>query len=259
MTTSAQPSTSVAAEDAEDVGPAVLSKFSQPGPSIWLAGDPEDLKDWLPLGAAGVVTNTVVLNDMVKKYGQVTEVVQRYLDITDKQVVVEIDGHSTDELLDTGEVFTKMSDQVVLKIPCTVHGLGAFRELSKADVETMCTTVFTLSQAAVVANAGATHILPFCEPYRDVGGDPTKLVRECRTMFEEWAQRPYITAALVRSVDTAYRALRDRADGIIIFWPIFEEMMQNKLTDEWNHTFLDNWNEMYDAGLMEGVPVVRDH
>ena len=196
---------------------------------------------------------------MVKKYGQVTDVVKRYLDITDKQVVVEIDGHSTQELLDTGEVFTRMSDQIVLKIPCTVHGLGAFRALSDAGVETMCTTVFTLGQAAAVAQAGATHILTFCEPYRDVGGDPTSLVRECRAMFEPWSQRPYITAALVRSVDTAYRALRDGADGIIIFWPIFEEMMQNKLTDEWNQTFLDNWNEMYDAGLMEGVPVVRVH
>ena len=35
--------------------------------------------------------------------------------------------------------------------------------------------------------------------------------------------------------------------------------MQSPLTDQWNQTFLDNWNEMYDAGLMQGVPVVRGH
>ena len=256
MTTITQISTNGAVENA---GAAVRSMFEGRGPDIWLAGDPEDLKDLLPLGPRGIVTNTVVLNDMVKKYGQITEVVQRYLDITDKQVVVEIDGHSTQELLDVGEVFTKMSDQVVLKIPTTMHGLGAFRALSAAGVDTFCTTVFTLTQAAAVAQAGATHILPFCEPYRDVGGDVTKLVRECRAMFDGWAQRPYITAALVRSVDTAYRALRDGADGIIVFWPTYQEMMQSMLTDQWNQTFLDNWNEMHDAGLMEGLPVVRSH
>ncbi|MEX0763254.1 MAG: transaldolase family protein [Dehalococcoidia bacterium] len=242
---------------AESPGSAAKARLEGRGPAIWLAGDPEDLKDWLPLGAAGIVTNTVVLNDMVKKYGQVTEVTKRYLDITDLPVVIEIDGHSTQELLDVGEVFTRMSDQVILKIPCTVHGLGAFRELSKAGVETFCTTTFTLAQAAAVAQAGATHVLPFCEPYRDVSGDPTKLIRECRTMFDGWAQRPFITAALVRTVDTAHAALRDGADGIIVFWPVFRDMMKNKLTDEWNQTFLDNWNQMYDAGLMNGVPVQR--
>jgi transaldolase len=244
---------------AEAGGPAARARREGRGPAIWLAGDPEDLKNWLPMGAAGIVTNTVVLNDMVKKYGQVTEVTKRYLDITDLPVVIEIDGHSTQELLEVGEVFTRMSDRIILKIPCTVHGLGAFRELEKAGVETFCTTVFTLAQAAAVAQAGVTHILPFCEPYRDVGGDPTKLVRECREMFDGWANRPLITAALVRSTDTAYRALKDGADGIIVFWPVFRDMMQNHLTDEWNKTFLDNWNQMHSAGLLKGVPVKAGH
>ncbi|MCH8235140.1 MAG: hypothetical protein IIC29_03335, partial [Chloroflexi bacterium] len=145
---------------------------------------------------------------------------QRYLDITDKPVIVEIDGHTTEELVAVGEVFTRMSDQVILKIPCTPHALGAFRALKAQGVETYCTTVFSLSQAAAVAQAGATHVLPFCEPFSDVGGDPTKLVRDCREMFDGWVERPFITAALVRSVETADAALRDGVDGIIVFWPI---------------------------------------
>lgn len=241
------------------VMPANTRRKLERGPAIWLAGDPEDLKEWLPRGAAGIVTNTVVLNDMVKKYGQLTEVVQRYLDITDKPVAIEIDGHSTQELLDVGEVFVKMAPgQIILKIPTTEYALDAFAELKKQGVETYCTTVFTLAQAAAVAQAGVTHVLPFCEPYRDVGGDPTKLIRECRAMFDGWEDRPYLTAALVRSVATAEACLRDGADGIIIFWPIFRDMLQSKLTTEWNTTFLDQWNQMYDAGLLEGLPVVRN-
>ena len=42
------------------------------GPAIWLAGDPEDLKQWMLSGIAGIVTNTVVLNEMTKKFGQIT-------------------------------------------------------------------------------------------------------------------------------------------------------------------------------------------
>jgi transaldolase len=235
-------------------GTAKNARMSGSGPAIWLAGDPEDLPEWLDRGAAGIVTNTVVLNDMVKKYGQITEVTRRYLDITDKPVVIEIDGHSTQELLDVGEVFTKMSDQIVLKIPSTTHALGAFAELKKLGIPTFCTTVFSLPQAAAVAQAGVTHVLPFCEPFKDVGADPTKLIRDCQAMFEGWADRPFITAALVRSVETAEAALSDGADGIIVFWPVFRDMMQNHLTDEWNKTFLGEWNSMNEAGLLNDLP-----
>ena len=236
-------------------GTAENARMTGSGPAIWLAGDPEDLKVWMDRGAAGIVTNTVVLNQMVQKYGQITEVTKRYLDITDKPVVIEIDGHSTEELLSVGEVFTKMSDQIILKIPATTYALGAFSELKKAGIPTFCTTIFTLPQAAAVAEAGVTHILPFCEPYKEVGGDPTKLIRDCREMLDGWADRPFITAALVRSVETAEAALRDGADGIIIFWPILKDMMQSHLTDEWNKTFLDEWNSMDDAGLLDDLPV----
>ncbi len=236
-------------------GTAENARMTGAGPAIWLAGDPEDLSEWLDRGAAGIVTNTIVLNDMVKKYGQITEVTKRYLDITDKPVVIEIDGHSTQELLDVGEVFTKMSDQIILKIPASTHALGAFAELKKAGIPTFCTTVFSLPQAAAVAAAGVTHVLPFCEPFKDVGGDPGKLIEDCREMFDEWADRPFITAALVRSTETAEIALKAGADGIIVFWPVFRDMMQSHLTDEWNATFLGEWNSMNDAGLLNDLPV----
>lgn len=241
------------------VGAAQTDRRTGAGPAVWLTGDPEDLKVWMDRGVAGIVINTVVLNQMVQKYGQITDVVQRYLDITDKPVVVEIDGHTTDELLAVGEVFTRMSEQVILKIPCTPHALGAFAALQEQGVKTYCTTVFSLAQAAAVARAGVTHILSFLEPVKDMGGDPTQLVRECVQMFAGWDQRPYITAALVRSVESAHAALRDGADGIIVFWPIFEEMMKHPLTDQWNQTFLDEWIAMRHAGLTEGVPITLEY
>jgi transaldolase len=240
-------------------GPVTNARQREPGPAIWLAGDPADLKTWLPRGGYGIVTNTVVLNEMVQKYGPLTEVIKRYLDITDKPVVVEVDGQTTAELLDVAHMFTKMSDQIIIKVPCAVHGLEVFGALAREGVETFCTTTFSLPQAATVAQAGATHILPFCEPVKQVGGDPTKLVRECVAMFSGWQQRPHVTAALIRSADVAHLALRDGADGIIIFWSVLEEMMQHPLTDEWNQTFADQWMQMHAAGYLEDIPVKPAH
>lgn len=233
------------------------SHSEERGPAIWLAGDPADLTEWMDRGAYGIVTNTVVQNQLVQKYGTLKDLIQRYLDMTEKPVVVEIDGQSTEELLEVGHAFTTMSKQIIIKIPCTSFGLGAFSAFAKEGVETFCTTVFSLPQAAAVAQAGATHVLPFCEPVKQLNDDPARLVRECRQMFDGWAQKPYVTAALVRSVDVAYSTLLAGADGIIIFWTTFKEMMDHPLTDQWNKTFLNEWEKMYVDGKLDGIPVVH--
>ena len=51
------------------------------GPTIWLAGSPDELREWMPLGIAGIVTNTVVLNQYAKQYGTVIELIKAYLDL----------------------------------------------------------------------------------------------------------------------------------------------------------------------------------
>ena len=50
-------------------------------------------------------------------------------------------------------------------------------------------------------------------------------------------------------------ALRDGADEVVIFWPVFRDMLQHSLTDTWNETFANEWKAIYDAGLMEGCPL----
>ncbi len=238
-------------------GPVSRTRRQGRGPTIWLAGDPDDLKPWMPLGIAGIVTNTVVLNQYAEAHGGVVNLIKTYLDITDKPVVMEIDGHTVEELLAVGKVFTDLSDRVILKIPCTVIGLRAFAELRQQGVETFCTTVFSLTQAAAVAQAGVDHILPFCEPVKEAGGDPTKLIRECVAMFDGWQQRPFIMAALVRTVETAYAAFRDGADELVTMWTVYRDMMDHPLTAQWNKIFLDEWQDMHTKGLLEGVPVAK--
>ena len=236
-------------------GPVPKTRSEGRGPTIWLAGTPDDLEPWMPLGITGIVTNTVVLNQYAKQYGSVIDLIKHYLDITDKPVVMEIDGHTVEELLAVGKVFTDLSDQIILKIPCTVNGLKAFSILKEEGVETFCTTVFSLPQAAAVAQAGVDHILPFCDPVKAVGGDPTQLIRECVQMFNGWAQRPFIMAALIRSAETAHAAFRDGADELVTMWTVYRDMMDHPLTDEWNKTFMDEWVDMHENGLLEGVPV----
>ncbi len=45
---------------------------------IWLQGDPAEIKDYLDLGIVGLVTNTLILDGMVDKYGPMLPLIERY-------------------------------------------------------------------------------------------------------------------------------------------------------------------------------------
>ena len=69
------------------------------GPDIWLAGDPADLDKYMNNGIKGIVTNTVVQRELVQKYGTLTELTKKYLEITDKKIAIEIDGKASSSLI----------------------------------------------------------------------------------------------------------------------------------------------------------------
>ena len=189
-------------------GPVPTARAQGRGPTIWLAGSPDDLKEWMPLGIAGIVTNTVVLNQYAKQYGSVISLIEQYLALTDKPIVVEIDGHCVEEFLEVGQVFTNLSEQIILKIPCNVNGLKAFSILKDQGVETFCTTVFSLTQAVAVAQAGVDHILPFCEPVKEVGGGALEEVDAAVCAVDAARRAPR------RGVDVAERVAVDAAEAL---------------------------------------------
>ncbi len=51
--------------------------------------------------------------------------------------------------------------KLCIKVVSTWEGLQACRELTKLGIKTLATTLFTLEQAILAAEAGCTYIAPF--------------------------------------------------------------------------------------------------
>jgi hypothetical protein len=41
-------------------------------------------------------------------------------------------------------------------------------------------------------------------------------------------------------------------------WTVYRDMMDHPLTAQWNKTFMDEWVDMHQSGLLAGVPVRSD-
>ena len=223
------------------------------GPDIWLAGDPADLGQWLERGAAGIVTNTVVQRELAAKYGGLLEVTRRYLDITDKPVVIEVEGHTTEELLEVSHVFTALSPQIAIKIPCIAHGLGAFRALAKEGVTTFCTTVFSLAQAAAVG-AGRRHsraaVLRAGQGTGRRSGQAGARVHGHVRPVGAAAVRDRGAGALGGDGDRGAGRRRRRHHRVLADLPCHAGASPDRT---WNDTFAGQWRQMLEAGQLRGV------
>lgn len=221
---------------------------------IWLWGDPERIEDYLELGIVGIVTNTIVLDQMVDRYGQMAATVERYLRLQESEpVVVEVDGDTTEDLVDAALVFTRLSPRVVLKIPTSSKGLRAVARLKQQGHDSMVTTLFSASQAVAAAAAGAAYVAPFIGPTIASGADTLKIIGDIVSVLRSRSDTPYIAAGIVRNVLAADVAIRAGCDGIVISPEVYEEMLLHPGTAEWNATFRMHWDSMKAKGALSGV------
>jgi transaldolase len=223
---------------------------------IWLWGDPAEICDYLELGVVGLVTNTIVLDQLTDKYGRMEAVVDRYLELPHNgPVVVEVDGDTADEMVRVSKVFTAMSPRVVLKIPCSSKGLRAVVHLGRDGHKCMVTTTFSVSQAVAAAAAGAAYIAPFIGPTIDSGADAAAIIGDIVRVIGRSEDSPYLAAGIVRTTIAADTAIRAGCDGIVISPAVYEEMLLHPGTTEWNATFRRHWDRMADKGALDGADV----
>lgn len=222
------------------------------GPQIWLQGDPEDLRDMMPLGIAGLVTNNLILRGMAQKYTNLNSLLARYLELDPNALVVEVDGDTYEEFLYAAEVASDLSDKVIVKVVTKPVGIRVLATLRSRGIRTMATTVFSLNQAIMMAAAGADWIAPFVGPTHGGGNDAFALVQQISETFKGRPRMPGIMGGIIRDPSHAQIAYAAGADAIVTFPNVYWDMLKHAGTDEWNTTFRHAWADMEDRGQLDG-------
>ncbi len=230
-----------------------MAAISRPeGPQVWLQGDPEELREMMPFGIAGLVTNNLILRDMAQKYRDLRTLLDRYLELDPNALVVEVDGDTYEEFLYAAEVASTISDKVIVKVVTKPVGLRALATLRSRGVRTMATTVFSLNQAVIMAAAGAGWIAPFVGPTHADGNDAFALVKQIADAFRGRPNSPAVMGGIIRDPAHAHLAYSAGADAIVTFPNVYWEMLEHAGTEEWNTTFRQAWAEMEDRGQLTG-------
>ena len=205
----------------------------------------EEIKEGVSWGAVdGVTTNPTLISKELKGGLTFKELVTTILKIVDGPVSFEVTGLNHEEMVREARILKSLGENVVVKIPTTVEGLKAIKILNKEKINTNATLVFSLSQALLVAKAGATYVSPFVGRLDDIGEDGMNLIQDIREMYDNFGFETEIIVASIRHPVHVRQAALIGADIATMPFEVFKKLISHPKTDEGLKRFLDDWSKI---------------
>ena len=207
--------------------------------------DTADLDEIRELASWGVIDGVTTNPTLIAKSGRsFKEIVDEIFKIVDGPISLEVVGTTAEEMVKEARQLAGIHRNVVVKIPMTAEGLKAVKTLSKEDVKTNVTLVFSANQALLAAKAGATYVSPFIGRLDDMGHEGMQIVEEIVDIFGNYGFKTQIIVASIRHPVHVVQAARLGADVATIPPAVIKKMVKHSLTDVGIQRFLEDWKKV---------------
>lgn len=186
----------------------------------------------------GVTTNPTIISREGRDF---ETVIKEICQIVDGPVSAEVIGVTAEEMITEARDIAKWADNIVVKIPMTMEGLKAVNVLSKENIKTNVTLIFTVSQGLMAIKAGATFISPFVGRLEDIGTDAYQLISDLREIIDFYGFDTEIIAASIRNTVHVENVAKRGAHIATIPDAVFDKMTKHPLTDSGLTQFMQDW------------------
>ena len=177
----------------------------------------------------GLTTNPSLIRKSGRKH---EEVYQEFKDIGLKDISMEVIGSKENMISEGLRLHKKFGKVATIKVPCTVDGLLACKELAENNIRVNVTLIFSPDQAILSAKAGAAYVSPFVGRVDDNSFGGLCLIKDIANEYakQNWTSTE-ILAASIRNVRDVGRAFEYGANICTIPTKVFEGMYNHILTD----------------------------
>ena len=201
----------------------------------------EEIKEANSMGMAdGVTTNPSLI---AREKGNFEDIIKEICKIVDGPISAEVISLDTEGMLKEARHLTSIHKNIVVKIPMTIDGIKATRQLSEEGIKTNVTLIFSPLQALIAAKAGATYVSPFIGRLDDISNEGIVLVEQIVEIFNNYAFDTEVIVASVRNPLHVLDAALMGADIATIPFKVLSKFASHPLTDKGIKAFLDDWNK----------------
>ncbi|MGE0766289.1 MAG: fructose-6-phosphate aldolase [Hyphomicrobiaceae bacterium] len=207
--------------------------------------DTADVTEIRELAALGLLDGVTTNPSLIAKAGRdFKTIIAEICEIVSGPVSAEVAALDTEGMLAEGRTLAKIAKNVAVKVPLTWDGLKACRTLTSEGTMVNVTLCFSGNQALLAAKAGATFVSPFIGRLDDIGLDGMDLIREIRTIYDNYtAIETKILAASIRSVNHVRDAALVGADVATVPPATLKALAAHPLTDKGLEAFLADWKK----------------
>lgn len=204
--------------------------------------DTADVSAIKTINELGVVDGVTTNPTIISREGRDFEtVIKEICQIVDGPVSAEVTGVTAEEMIAEARDIANWADNIVIKIPMTMEGLKAVNVLSKENIKTNVTLIFTVSQGLMAIKAGATFISPFVGRLEDIGTDAYQLISDLREIIDFYGFDTEIIAASIRNTVHVENVAKRGAHIATIPDAVFDKMTKHPLTDSGLTQFMQDW------------------
>ena len=202
----------------------------------------KEIKEAVSLGVIdGVTTNPT----LVAREGQRSnELLQEICSVVSGPVSAEVISLDTEGMIKEARALTQIAKNIVVKIPLTKDGIRAVRILSKEGIKTNVTLCFSANQALLVAKAGADYVSPFIGRLDDISQPGMDLIRNIKTIYNNYGFKTQIIVASVRNPLHVLDAALIGADIATIPFTVIEQLIKHPLTDIGIQRFIEDYRKI---------------
>jgi len=189
----------------------------------------------------GVTTNPSLVARTGKKFKDVLKEIVQIVDGPISAEVVSLDHQS---MMKEARDFAAIHRNIVVKLPLTVEGLKALKICVDEKIKTNVTLCFSANQALLVGKVGATYVSPFIGRLDDISEVGMDLIRQIKTIYQNYQMKTQILAASIRHPVHVLEAALIGADVATLPFSVIKQLTQHPLTDIGLEKFLKDWEKV---------------
>jgi len=189
----------------------------------------------------GVTTNPTLI---AKEKQPAGDLLREICSLVSGPVSAEVISLDAQDMVKEARELSKIARNIVIKIPLIKEGLKAVKILASEKIKTNVTLCFSASQALLAAKAGADYISPFIGRLDDISSIGMDIVRQIKTIYQNYGFKTEIIVASVRNPVHVVDAALIGADIATIPFAVIEQLVKHPLTDIGIQRFLDDWKKI---------------
>lgn len=208
-------------------------------------GDVSEVQKAADMGIIdGVTTNPTLIAKAGRGFKETVQEICRILPQGD--ISAEVVATDYDTMLKEALYVSEFAPNIVIKVPLIEPGIKLVSELTRREIKTNVTLVFTVGQALMAAKAGATYISNFVGRVDDLTLEGMDAVRDTVDMVNTYGFESEVLVASVRHPLHVLESIRAGAHVATMPYKVIEMLFKHPLTDSGLQRFLADWNA---AGL----------